>query len=250
MAGLLFGTVMMAAFGVAIEAIPPRRIKPVGLFAAALGVFVLAGGLHVATGLARAHEFYAMPQRQVLLPVAQWVETGWETLPTRRIDLAGRPEEYFIAQYAGEPDVLAKALEGQGWSVVPAWGWRESLPYLNPNASLAELPPRPALHEGLKAKLTLIRKPDSSPDTREVLRLYKTGLAAAEGSLYKPIYLVSLTREVRSHGFNLYAIPALSPASAGDVAGLRTALSGAAGLGILASKEREGSAQDLVAAMP
>ena len=53
-AGLLFGTVMMAAFGVAIEAIPPRRIKPVGLFASALGVFVLVGGLHVATGLARA----------------------------------------------------------------------------------------------------------------------------------------------------------------------------------------------------
>ena len=35
-AGLLFGAVMMAAFGVVIEAIPPRRIKPLGLLAAAL----------------------------------------------------------------------------------------------------------------------------------------------------------------------------------------------------------------------
>ena len=250
LAGLLFGTVMMAAFGVAIEAIPPRRIKPMGLFASALGVFVVAGGLHVATGLARAQEFYAMPQRQVLLPVAQWIETGWETLPARRIDLAGRPEEYFIAQFAGDPAVLAKGLEAQGWSVVPVWSWRESLPYLNPNAKLAELPPPPALHEGLKAKLTLIRNPDQSPDMREVLRLYKTGLAAAEGSLYKPIYLLSLTREVRSDGFDLYAIPATAAASAEDVADLRAVLSGTAGLGLLASKAREGGAQDLVAAMP
>jgi undecaprenyl-diphosphatase len=250
LAGLLFGTVMMAAFGVAIEAIPPRRIKPVGLFASALGVFVVVGGLHVATGLGRAHEFYAMPQRQLLLPVAQWIDTGWETLPARRIDLAGRPEEYFIAQFAGDPAVLARGLEARGWSAVPVWSWRESLPYLNPNAKLAELPPRPALHEGLKAKLTLVRRPESSPDMREVLRLYKTGLAAAEGSLYKPIYLVSLTREVRSDGFELYAIPATAAASAEDVAELRAALSGTAGLGLLASKAREGGAQDLVAAMP
>jgi membrane protein DedA with SNARE-associated domain/membrane-associated phospholipid phosphatase len=250
LAGLLFGTVMMAAFGVAIEAIPPRRIKPVGLFASALGVFVVVGGLHVATGLGRAHEFYAMPQRQLLLPVAQWIDTGWETLPARRIDLAGRPEEYFIAQFAGDPAVLARGLEARGWSAVPVWSWRESLPYLNPNAKLAELPPRPALHEGLKAKLTLVRRPESSPDMREVLRLYKTGLAAAEGSLYKPIYLVSLTREVRSDGFELYAIPATAAASAEDVTELRAALSGTAGLGLLASKAREGGAQDLVAAMP
>jgi membrane protein DedA with SNARE-associated domain/membrane-associated phospholipid phosphatase len=250
LAGLLFGTVMMAAFGVAIEAIPPRRIKPVGLFASALGVFVLVGGLHVATGLARAHELYAMPQRQVLLPVAQWVETGWETLPARRIDLAGRPEEHFIAQFAGDPAVLQEVLASQGWSAVPVWSWRGSLPYLNPKASLAELPPRPALHEGLKAKLTLIHKPGASPDEREVLRLYKTGLAAAEGDLYQPVYLVSLTREVRSDGFDLYAIPALAPAQPEDVAALRAALSGAHGLGILASKERDGSAQDLIAATP
>lgn len=250
LAGLLFGTVMMAAFGVAIEAIPPRRIKPVGLFATSLGVFVLAGALHVATGLARAHEFYAMPQRQVLLPMAQWLDTGWETLPARRIDLAGRPEEHFIAQFAGDPALLQDVLARQGWSAVPAWSWRESLPYLNPNASLAELPPRPALHEGLQAKLTLIRTPGASPGMREVLRLYKTGLAAAEGNLYEPVYLVSLTREVKSNGFHLYAIPALAPAAPEDAAALRAVLSAAPGLGILASKQRDGAAQDLIAAAP
>lgn len=250
LAGLLFGTVMMAAFGVAIEAIPPRRIKPVGLFASALGVFVLAGGLHVATGLARAHELYAMPQRQVLVPLDQWVGAEWETLPVRRIDLAGKPEEVFIAQYAGDLDRFAQSLAGGGWSVVPPWGWRESLPYLNPDATLAELPPRPALHEGLQSKLTLTRKVEGDPDAREVLRLYKTDVAAAEGSLTKPVYLVSLTREVRNNGLKLYSIPALAPASPEDVAELRSAWASATGLSVLASRERDGIAKDLIAAAP
>ena len=250
LAGLLFGTVMMAAFGVAIEAIPPRRIKPVGLFASALGVFVLAGGLHVATGLARAHELYAMPQRQVLVPLSQWVGAEWETLPVRRIDLAGKPEEVFVAQYAGDLDRFAQSLASGGWSVVPPWGWRESLPYLNPDATLAELPPRPALHEGLQSKLTLTRKVEGDPDAREVLRLYKTDVAAAEGSLTKPVYLVSLTREVRSNGLKLYSIPALAPASPEDVAELRSAWASATGLSVLASRERDGIAKDLITAAP
>ena len=249
-AGLLFGTVMMAAFGVAIEAIPPRRIKPLGLFASALGVFIVAGGLHVATGLTRANEIYAMPERRILVPVADWVAKDWQTLPARRIDLAGRPEEVFIAQYAGELSSFSAELQRQGWALVPVWTWRESLPYLNPNASLGELAPRPALHEGLKAKLTLTRSSPGTPPAREVLRVYKTDLAAAEGAIYKPIYLVSLTREVRSHGLDLYAIPALRPAAPEDVAVLLGALAKAQGLSVLARHERAGAAQELITAIP
>ena len=247
-AGLLFGTVMMAAFGVAIEAIPPRRIKPLGLFMSALGVFLLAGALHVATGYGRATDMYAMPEKRELVPISQWVDADWQKLPDRRIDLAGRPEEIFVAQYAGDLDAFAKELTQSGWQLVPVWTWRGSLPYLNPNASLGELPPRPALHEGLKAKLTLIR--NGTADAREVLRVYKTELAAAEGSIYKPIYLVSLTREVRSNGFHLYAMPSPAPASVDDVAALRGALAKAQGLSVLAQHEREGAVQDLVTAIP
>ena len=73
LAGLLFGTVMMAAFGVAIEAIPPRRIKPLGLFGAAFIVFIAAGAVHVSTGFTRAEEVYARPQNQISF---RW-PTGW-----------------------------------------------------------------------------------------------------------------------------------------------------------------------------
>ena len=250
LAGLTFGVVMMATFGVAIEAIPPRRIKPLGLFGMALVVFLAAGAIHVATGFNRASEIYAVPEPQTLVPVAQWVEQDWQKLPARRIDMAGKPEETFIAQFAGNLDQLARQLEQSGWKATPVWTWRQSLPYLNPNATLPDLAPRPALHEGLKAKLTLTRAAAGDADGREVIRIYKTGLATAEASSYKPIYLVSLTREVKSHGFDLYAIPSQRPASDADIADLRGFLARAQGLSILSEHERAGTRQDLITAIP
>jgi membrane protein DedA with SNARE-associated domain len=250
LAGLLFGLVTTSAFGVAIEAIPPRRIRPVGLFGAALIVFILAGAAHVTLGYPRAEQLYAMPQRQFLVPVADWVARDWNRLPARRIDLAGRPEEHFVAQFAGDLDALSGYLERQGWTLSPRWTWRESLPYLNPNAALAELPPRPALHEGLKARLTMTRSPDGAADQREVLRVYKTDLAAAEGDVFRPIYLVSLTREVRSNGFHLYAIPSMLAASAADISALRDLLGRSTTLTRLAEVESPGGPQDLITTVP
>ncbi len=249
LAGLLFGAVMTAAFGVAIEAIPPRRIKPWGLLAAAFVVFLGAGALHVAEGYNRAREFYAMPERQILVPLAQWRDQDWQTLPARRIDLGGRPGEKFVAQMAGGAAALEKAAAAAGWTAVPAWTWRDSVPYLNPNAALPALPPRPALHEGLQAKLTMTR-PAAAGEARDVLRVYKTSLAAAEGDLYQPIFLVSLTREVKGQGFGLYAIPAAEPAPPADIAALQSLIASAPGLGVIGRKQRDGTSLDLIAAKP
>ncbi len=102
----------------------------------------------------------------------------------------------------------------------PRWTWRASLPYLNPNATLTELPPRPSLHEGLQARLTMTRTPEGA-DVREVLRAYKTDLAAADGESYKPLYLVSLTREVKSDGF-IFMRCLRCRRHGADIAGLRT----------------------------
>ncbi len=250
LAGLLFGTVIVAAFGVAIEAIPPRRIRPVGLLGAAFIAFILAGSFHVSRSYVTADEMYAKPEGQILVPVADWLSKDWERLPSRRIDLAGRPEELFIAQYAGELAGLQTQFEKSGWTAAPKWTWRESLPYLNPNASLQELPPRPALHEGLKAQLTLTRAPSATADQRDVLRIYKTGLATSEGDAYKPVYLVSLTREVRSDGFHLYAIPSIRAAPESGIEELRGMFAAGAGLTRLASHDRSGDVQDLIVASP
>ena len=84
----------------------------------------------------------------------------WQQLPVRRIDLAGKPEEQFIMQWAGSLESLQKVLESRNWVFSPKWTWRDSIPYLDPNAVLGGVAPRPALHEGLKAKLTMIACPE------------------------------------------------------------------------------------------
>jgi hypothetical protein len=61
---------------------------------------------------------------------------------------------------------------------------------------------------------------------------------------------VSLTREVKSNGFDLYAIPALRSASDEDVAALRRSLAAVPGLSVVARHEREGAAQDIITAAP
>ena len=250
LAGLLFGTVIVASFGVAIEAIPPRRIKPLGLFGASFIVFLIAGAAHVAKDYDVAETMYAMPSRQVLVPVAEWLARDWQRLPARRIDLAGRAEETFVAQYAGSLESLSALLQNAGWIETPKWTWRQSLPYLNPSSTLEELSPRPALHEGLKARLTLIRPVAAPASQREVLRVYKTALAASAGDNHKPLFLVSLTREVRRSGFNLYVMPSSIPTAETDVTDLRKTFATAAGLALLAERERNGKPVDLIESTP
>jgi hypothetical protein len=191
-----------------------------------------------------------MPERRILVPEEEWLASGWEQLPLRRIDLAGRPGEVFVAQYAGDLATPETLLQAAGWTASPIWTWRDSLPYLNPKAALAELPPRPSLHEGLKARLTLTRPVAGSDAARLVLRFYQTPLALAQAGVYRPIYLVSLGREASSHGLGLYAIPQALPATEEDLALFRAWLRQGAGLQPVAARQREGAEIDLVTAAP
>ena len=248
--GVLFGAVLAAAFGVAIEAIPPRRIKPLGLFGTALIVFMTVGAFNVFTNYDKAEAAYAPPQVITDTTMALWQQGGWKQLPARRIDLAGKPEEVFLAQMAGNLDTFASAMTADGWVATPKWTWRDSIPYLNPNAVLAELPPRPALHEGLKAKLTLIRTADGNPGQRQVVRAYKTHLQANSGAGAAPVYLVSLRREQRKEGFNLFALPTSLDPIAGDETALHASLQIAPGLKIMGENLVEDTRQTLLTTLP
>ncbi len=248
--GLLFGSVIAAAFGVAIEAIPPRRIKPVGLFGAALVTFLVVGAFNVSTNYQRAETAYAAPQIMTGTTLAAWQQDGWKHLPARRIDLAGKPEEVFLAQIAGNLETFDAVMAAAGWSATPKWTWRDSIPYLNPNASLSELPPRPALHEGLKAKLTMIRQVTGNARERQVLRAYKTGLQATGEGGSQPIYLLSLKREHRKKGFTLYAMPSALEPTDGDRTALRAALESASNLKIVGENLIGGTVQALILALP
>lgn len=247
-AGLLFGAVMTAAFAVAVEAIPPRRIRPLGLFAASMIAFILAGSAHIAVNYDEAEEVYGPHQKIVAVRLADWRTGGWETQPKRRIDLVGKTGETFLVQMAGSLDPLRLDMTKAGWTETPKWTWRQAIPYLNPNATFAELPPRPALHEGLKAKLTMIRP--LSGDEREVLRVYKTSRAILNHGASQPLYLISLTRETLHRRLNLYAIPRSVVAKADERRVMLKSLAASPHLYVLSENDVNNLKQALVLAEP
>jgi undecaprenyl-diphosphatase len=228
-AALLFAAVMVAAFGVAIEAIPPRRIRPLGLLVVSVAAFLIAGFVNIDRNLAKAESHYAPPQRIFALERASWLADGWQRLPRRRIDLAGRQEEALPVQWAGGLDELAQSLVSAGWQQQPKWTWKDSLKYIDLNAGIGSVAPRPALHEGLQARLTMTKaNPDGAG--RLVMRAYKTELAVTNGATTQPVFLVSLTEERLRRRFATYVIPVLAPASDQDIAGLRQVLASRTGV--------------------
>jgi membrane protein DedA with SNARE-associated domain/membrane-associated phospholipid phosphatase len=245
--GLLFGAVMTAAFAVAIEAIPPRRIMPLGLFGAALLAFVVAGAMHVSADYGAAEAAYAPPELTRRIDVTQWQDGGWRRLPLRRIDLAGKTEEVFLAQWAGGLEPLRDALAASDWTETPKWTWRDAIPYLNPNAALSEVLPRPALHEGLKAKLTMVRVDSGNGERRQVIRVYKTDLEISAG---QGVYLVSLTDEELRKRFHLYAVPAPLPAAGDEAAALLQSLVASPKFTVIAKNAVKESTPALILARP
>lgn len=218
--GFLFGAAMIAAFGIAIEAVPPRRIMPLGLSIAALVVFALAGSVHISRDYPANAEIYAPREAIVLYDREQWEQGAWASLPRRRIDLAGRSEEQFSLQWAGDLSPLGEAFARDGWTEEGKWSWSLGLGYLDPNRDLNGLTPRPALHQGRLADITWTKAIAGQPDQRLVLRAWRTDVMIGKADRTYPVYAVSLMRERLQRGLNLYAVPSLLLAQSAELEGL------------------------------
>jgi membrane protein DedA with SNARE-associated domain/membrane-associated phospholipid phosphatase len=214
MGGLLFGAVMTAAFGIAVEAVPSRRIMPLALAGVSLAAFLLAGSIHVSRDYDANVERYAPREAIVLYDLEQWRLGGWASIALRRVDIAGRIDEPFLVQWAGNAVPLEEVMGQNGWTLQPKWTWSLGLLYLDPTRNLADLVPRPALHHGRAAAFTWTRPVTDGTGQRLVARMWRTDFEIGkEGGTY-PIYVISLTRERLRKGFSLYAVP--SPVRAKD----------------------------------
>jgi membrane protein DedA with SNARE-associated domain/membrane-associated phospholipid phosphatase len=211
-AGVLVAFIIITIYGVAIEALPAARFKPIGLMSATIFAFLVSAGFHISSSYDRTERRYVAPNKIITYPLADWSTQGWTKVAPRRIDLAGTPEEVFVAQWLGTPAALEAALRAAQFKPVPKWTWRDSFFYLNPSAALDTLPPRPALHEGLKAKITASQPVMVPGNFRLTIRAFKANaLAAGAGSA--PVYLLSLTHEVQKPHLQLFAVPSDQPAS-------------------------------------
>ena len=250
LAGFLFGAVMTAAFGIAIETVPPRRIMPIGLTAASILAYVTVGIAHIDRSFAFNIDRYAEQSPVVQYDLAQWQSGGWASLPQKRIDLRGRSEEPFIAQWAGGTSQLSFSLQKAGWKPAEPWKWQQALLYLDPQRPLDQLPPRPALHEGRQADLTFTKDIPENNTGRLVLRVWRTGFQIAEFGGVQRIHTVSLTRDRLRRAWSIYAIPSAVSAAPEEVAEVQTALKAATGIRIIAGAGADQDRQTLILAMP
>jgi membrane protein DedA with SNARE-associated domain len=205
--GFLFGAVMTAAFGIAVEAVPSRRIMPIALAGVSLSAFVLAGGIHVSRDYEASAERYAPREAIVLYDLEQWQLGGWASISLRRVDIAGRLDEPFLVQWAGNIEPLDMAMNQNGWTQEPKWSWSLGLLYLDPTRDLADLVPRPALHHGRAAAFTWSKPVTDGSGQRLVARMWRTDFEINKGGSAYPIYVMSLMRERLRKGLSLYAVP-------------------------------------------
>lgn len=219
LAGMMLGSMLVAIFGVLIETLPKRTLGPIGLVGSASLACILAAWLHIGTAHTTEMQRYVATDKSIEIKLADWTVEGWKQLPTRRIDLSGQPEEVFTAQWVGSLDQLKSVVQSLNWRTIEKWTWRDGIAYLDPNASLATSPPRPALHEGLQAKLTVVTPTlETAAAFRLVLRAYKTNTKISAENVAVPVFLLSLTRETIRPSFNLYAVPRTSPTSVAEQA--------------------------------
>ena len=215
-ASILIAIILVTIFSVVIEALPQHRFRPVGLLMVSIVAFFAIGGLHISADYDRTERRYVPPNKIIAYALSDWAKTGWTKVAARRIDLAGTPSEAFVAQWLGSPAALEAALRTAKFTPFHKWTWRDSFFYLNPDAALTTLPPRPALHEGLKAKITASQAVLPGSDFRITVRGFKTN-ALVSNSEIVPVYLLSLTHEVQKPHLQLFAVPSDQPASLEEI---------------------------------
>jgi membrane protein DedA with SNARE-associated domain len=213
-AGLL-ALVLTSLFGMVIEAIPARRIRPMGLMVFIVLVATATGAIYVNTYEGKAEKRYAARPVVQTFTETQWTSGAWLNIPNRRVDLAGTPEEVFTAQWVGHLDQLQASLQKQGWQLQTPWRWQDTFAYLNTKAALSALPPRPVLHQGLKAKLTMTLA-GADNNRRLVLRAFKAQVVVSVGSTPEPVFLISVTPESPKPRFKLYSMPMTLAVNAED----------------------------------
>ena len=198
-AGLLFGAAMSGAFALAAGS---RELRAIGLGGSAALAGLVAAAIHLPSGFGAARESYAPRDLSVPLTTVEWRDGGWRDVPPGRLDIAGDVEAPFLLQWAGDPAVLASALEAAGWARAEAvWSpGRLTQPF--GHRALSELAPLPERHLG-KAPAAVLTRPLDGEDARLVLRLWPAGYQVGGA----PLLVGGLEREAAMRPLDLMTLP-------------------------------------------
>ncbi|WP_209007417.1 bifunctional DedA family/phosphatase PAP2 family protein [Roseibium litorale] len=197
LAGLLFGTGMVSAFGFVFGPIHNEKVGRLTL--AAIVVLILGGfgSWHVSRNFDIAMEAYKPRHDRRLLTASEWQSFGWASLPDHRIELSGETKEPLVIQYAGKPDGLAKALAGGGWQPAPEWTLSSATGFIVGQTPADKLPALPRTQNGRQPALILIRSDDdkTTGGSRWILRLWPGSTEILRNGDVLPLYSGSILHE-------------------------------------------------------
>ncbi|GGB60973.1 membrane protein [Roseibium aquae] len=197
LAGFLFGTAMVAAFGFVFGPIHNEKVGRWTLAGLVTGTLATFGAWHVSSDFNTAAAAYAPRIEREVITRKAWEGQAWLELPRNRIELNGEIEEPLIIQYAGPPDSLVHALAASGWTPAPKWSLSSAAGFVVGETPAEALPVLPRTHNGLPPDLVLMKE-DREPTPNQgrwVLRLWPTRFDLMDGGRRLEIHAGSVVHE-------------------------------------------------------
>jgi hypothetical protein len=149
-----------------------------------------------------------LPIDQRELPVRDWWNDQWQTLPRERTHLKTVIAREFNFQFAGDPQNLARQLADHGWQEAEPANWRWTIMSMNPEPSELTLPPLKRDYLG-RADILLLHRLGGDPSAQETIRLWDSGVRLEPGG--QAVYLGQVAGEVLIQRMKIFSYWSAKP---------------------------------------
>ena len=218
--GMLMASIIVVIFSVATSTISFGKFHPLALLGTTMIVLLVATGIDSDRTFDRRVERYQPLNKITSYSTADYLAKGWTNMPGQRINLVGRPADVFVIQWIGPLSALQDVIASENFQIWNRWGWQDALPYLSVDSKLDTLAPNPAVHEGLRAKMTASQPDPNLPLARNVLRAFQSNTEVMEDNGKFRVYLVGITQETIKRSVGLFAVPSDKAATPDAVAAI------------------------------
>ena len=138
---------------------------------------------------------------------SSWWQARYADLPSRRIGVAGRPEQTLNLQWQGGAESIRELLLRSGWREPVTLDWRQALRWLSSSAPFDSLPVMPQVHAGRYPDLVMIRP--LGEDSLAVVRLWNSRWIVDRS----PLWIGALGKLRPNTSLPLLRFPSAQPAT-------------------------------------
>lgn len=203
-AGILFGGTLIFMMAVVLHQ------RPAGFrfwrVAAIIGVTIaVVFPAHLYFGFGATQDKYAQNLPQETMSQADWLQSGWQKIPGKRVLLDGDNGEPIVLQTDMPLAGISDTLKSLGWHRDTSGRTNAIVSAILPaSGPLADRPSLPLTNGGFPAVATFTKPAGPALPGRMVIRLWPTGFDIRRGSATSPLLSLSITKEAvdsRTFGF-------------------------------------------------